>query len=304
MDPGSGMIKQRGLQPFEFVQRVPDAGFEWVHIPGMRVGMAAAGIEATRSDWFLRERRVPPFRGTAYRPLITQTGLFRIFAEVEPTRAGIQAFANAFGPLGWSSGESITVALDRPPSYEMMRIDSQSLRTWKSEILRMRALVQIWDATRAGDTTILSRVIEWKNDGAVIYHGLGEKGFRVVASPALNPETLGGFEPGDVIEPARIALGQITNDLLTKHRTTPRLVPNHGNGQQLCHVPESLNAALWLQFAVAQASGYEFKRCANCGVWFQVGTAAEARRADATYCSNRCRQKTYRDRKEVRSDPL
>jgi|ERR1019366_6497310 hypothetical protein len=292
------MIAKQNLQPFEFVQRVPDAGFEWVRGRGVLVDMTAAEIEAVKPEWFLREKRLPPFRGKIYRPLIAHTGLFRIFAETKPTRPGIQAFANVYGSLGFPIGEDVRLVIG-PKSGSPL--NSESLTKWKSEILLMHALTTLWDAIRAEDVTTLAKFIKWK-DGAVLYHGptsMGDRRIQLIASSGLNPETLRGLLPGDVIQPGRLALRQITNELLTKHRTTPRLVPDRGNGEQLCHVPESLNAALWLQFALAQASGYEFKRCTTCRKWFQVGKANDARRADATYCSNRCRQKRYRDSKET-----
>lgn len=293
------MVRKRSLQPFEFVQRVPDAGFEWVRGKAAQVNMAAAEIETAKSEWFLREKLLPPYRGRTYKPLIAHTGLFRDFSETDPTRTGIQAFANNFGSLGSSLGEEITLVITRQSSVSSLQ--DVSFRTWTSEILLMRALVQLWDATRAGDVMTLSKFIEWKN-GTVVYHGpteLGDKRRLLIASPALNLETLQRFLPGDVIQPARVALRRITNELLTQHRTTPRLVPDQDNGSQLCHVPESMNAVLWLQFALAQASEYEFKRCMVCGLWFQVGRAPDARRGDAAYCSNRCRQKNYRDNKGV-----
>jgi hypothetical protein len=292
------MIAKRSLQPFEFVQRVPDAGFEWVRGRGVLVDMTAAEIEAVKPEWFLREKRLPPFRGKIYRPLIAHTGLFRIFAETKPTRPGIQAFANVYGSLGFPIGEDVRLVIGPKSGFPL---HSESLTKWKSEILLMHALTTLWDAIRAEDVTTLAKFIKWK-DGAVLYHGptsMGDHRVLLIASSSLNPETLRGLLPGDVIQPGRLALRQIVNELLTKHRTTPRLVPDRGNGEQLCHVPESLNAALWLQFALAQASGYEFKRCIVCGVWFQVGRANDARRADAAYCSNRCRQKRYRDSKET-----
>ncbi len=292
------MIAKRNLQPFEFVQRVPDAGFEWVR--GVRACLTAK-IEATKPEWFMREKRLPPFRVKTYRPLVTHTGLFRIFAETEPTRPGIQAFANVYGSLGFPIGEDVTPVITKPHSSEGLRLDYESLSKWKSEILLMHALVTLWDAIHAEDVATLAKFIKWK-DGAVFYHGptsMGDRRVQHVASQALNPEALRSLLPGDVIQPGRLALRQIVNELLTKHRTTPRLVADRGNGEQLCHVPESLNAALWLQFATAMASGYEFKSCFVCGVWFQVGKAADARRKDAAYCSNRCRQKKYRDSKET-----
>src|SRR5262249_20705633 len=61
-------------------------------------------------------------------------------------------------------------------------------------------------------------------------------------------------------------------------------------------VPESLLAALWLQFALAADGDRKFQRCPACGRWFEL--APQVNRADRLTCSSSCRTRAYLQRKE------
>src|SRR5207249_11188065 len=61
-------------------------------------------------------------------------------------------------------------------------------------------------------------------------------------------------------------------------------------------VPSSLHRAMWLQFAQAIGGNKSFRRCLECGKWFEV--SPKTTRSDREYCSDQCRSKAYRDRKE------
>ena len=61
-------------------------------------------------------------------------------------------------------------------------------------------------------------------------------------------------------------------------------------------VPESLDSALWLQFAQAVSSNTQLRRCAVCPTWFSYGTGT-GRRKSAHYCSDKCRKAAHRRQK-------
>jgi hypothetical protein len=63
-------------------------------------------------------------------------------------------------------------------------------------------------------------------------------------------------------------------------------------------MPPNLLAAMWLQFAHAVTGEFQLQLCAGCGKYFQVGPGA--RRADATTCSDACRQRKKRNEKPRR----
>ena len=48
-----------------------------------------------------------------YQPLAAFSGLFRVFADTEPSRDGIKAFADRFGPLGGDIAKQIPL-YDQP----------------------------------------------------------------------------------------------------------------------------------------------------------------------------------------------
>jgi len=72
-------------------------------------------------------------------------------------------------------------------------------------------------------------------------------------------------------------------------RLRAELAPDPISGAwQLRLRPPTLLAAIWLQFGQALTSNATHRSCANCGTWFKAGVGA-TRRADAKYCSDRCR---------------
>ena len=84
------------------------------------------------------------------------------------------------------------------------------------------------------------------------------------------------------------------NDKL-EGRASPRLLWDAKRARLgLYIVPAGLIGALWLQFARAVERDSQFRRCAECGIWFELapGTA----RSDKLYCSTPCRTKAYRKR--------
>ena len=63
--------------------------------------------------------------------------------------------------------------------------------------------------------------------------------------------------------------------------------------------PESLNDAMWFQFARYKSAGMNIKKCAQCPTWFPFGTGT-GRRKSAMYCSDRCRKAAYEKRRRPR----
>jgi hypothetical protein len=58
--------------------------------------------------------------------------------------------------------------------------------------------------------------------------------------------------------------------------------------------PKNLLGALWLQFALTIERGSDFRRCAECGTWFEL--APGLGRSDKQFCSVRCRVRSHRKR--------
>src|SRR5262249_60440765 len=77
---------------------------------------------------------------------------------------------------------------------------------------------------------------------------------------------------------------------------TPRLAWDEATGRtQLKLVPATLLTALWLQFASAIEGNKRYRRCKECGQWFEV--SPETARTSRLFCSGPCPAKAYRGRR-------
>ena len=121
-----------------------------------------------------------------YQPLAAFPGLFRVFADTEPSRDGIKAFADRFGPLGRRPRQ-------RDPAHDQRNAKGVPLGTgeplaaWSDEILMMRLAIDIWEAARNGDVGRLERVIFWTEDGS---------GVRIHSHPELAEGSCPSRPPG------------------------------------------------------------------------------------------------------------
>jgi hypothetical protein len=186
-----------------------------------------------------------------YEPLREFTGLFRTFAETEPTREGILGFANRFGPLG------LCII---PPSMIHQTVDifdpqvqDEPLEGWEDQLRSMKLAVWWWDLLQQG---ALDRLPEADRRGVPETINVG---LRKWVSPQFRPD------------------------------------PDKG-GMSLEIVPQNLVGALWLQFAQAVSRQRRHRKCGTCGMWFEVSPGVA--RSNRLYCSEACRSKAYRDRKD------
>ena len=81
------------------------------------------------------------------------------------------------------------------------------------------------------------------------------------------------------------------------HTVSVHLVPDvrHG-GLTLRMRPFTLRGALWLQLAEAVSGNKEFRSCPTCGKWFELNP--DTARTNRQFCSDACRTRAYRGRKE------
>lgn len=276
----------------EFVWHVPQHGFCSVH---------TKAVDDAEDDYLVECK--PLGSRFIYHPL-HNTGLFRTFADTPPTTQGILMFANRFGFLNHAEEQRL---IEIPCEGRMVIARAEPLSFWRWEIWAMRLAVELWDAAQAGDTTTLSRRIAWTQGpgGMGVLYGTqiagdrpGEPHYREwIASPTIHPERLERFPPGDLIMPALYRVQQFVNDHMTR-RVSVRLAWDEArNRLELRIVPQNLIGALWLQFARAISGQKAYRRCEECGAWFEV--SREVTRSDRLYCSNACRTRAYRKRKEL-----
>lgn len=247
----------------------------------------------------------PGFEFKRYAPLDRHTGLFRTFAEVDPNEEAIKAFADSFGHLGDPIGEMIGMPNHVSDKGQLVGT-GESFGKWTKAILNMRRLVELWNIVQHQDLAALARHIRWHGKGVdylshpdLVPNELPAQPSvfveAVIAAEKINPDLLEDFQKGDLVRPALYYLQNEVNRWM-KGRTSSRLLwtPDHSK-LKLCLVPESLFGALWLQFAQVIERNSEFRRCAECGTWFELRPGSA--RSDKIYCSNSCRTKALRRRK-------
>ncbi len=235
----------------------------------------------------------------------TDSGLsFSAFARLRPTREDIQNFANRYGVLADSG---VRGSARRPPGkYFVSQLQGMSFRQWKSEIDRMRALIDIWEAVNSARKDKLRAIIHWRGINVVSYRLPWSD--TLLASPHYNKHLLKRFKRFDVVKPALYLLQSEINKRLCDYSSpsflpvVPRLVwcpgPRvHGvvtwdHHQRLIFQPSNLLAAIWLQFAQAITQGYALEACSECGEPIQVGRGGK--RKDTKTCGARCRQRRKR----------
>ncbi len=217
-------------------------------------------------------------RHRTYQPLKENTALFLEFAQTQPTKSRILAFANQYGLLG------IAEIGDYPgPALVTERMDD-----WKWSIKLVRNAVNLWHALEAGPK---SPITAWNKywRGASAREVLRAIYDDVPGDQALSPD--------EAVQYGRQKLLNVLNDSLRKYPAQARLASTRNGDFQLTFVPTSLIGAMWLQFAQAVAHNYTIKICKGCGKPFQTG-AGTNRRADAKTCNDSCRQRAYRKENE------
>jgi transposase-like protein len=288
--------------PLQFRWQVAEDGYRWLE------SHAVDGSDQTRQPFLTHGRPIGTggWRLMQYLPLAAFPGLFRVFADTEPSGEGIKAFADRFGPLGHNIEKPIPL-YDQPNARGVPVGTGEPLGAWIDEILIMRYAIELWEAARNRDVATLERVIHWKPDGSGVeiagHPGVPrgqlpqapahvERGW--IAGTHLGDDVLGRFIQGDLVKPGLHYVQSKINEKL-EGRASPRLLWDAKRERLgLYIVPEGLVGALWLQFARAVERDSRFRQCAECGIWFELarGTA----RSDKLYCSTPCRTKAYRKR--------
>jgi hypothetical protein len=100
--------------------------------------------------------------------------------------------------------------------------------------------------------------------------------------------------------PARFFVQRRINRALDERVVRPQLLYDLDVGQMmLAHVPRNLLGALWLQFAQAISGDLEYRTCKECGKTIEVATDLDGRSARKLFCSDPCKSRDYRRRKDL-----
>jgi hypothetical protein len=248
----------------EFVWSVPVEGFRWV----------AARADSKRERWLTDGQPVSLLRRQerTYRPLKEQTGLFLMFAKMEPTEEGVLKFANRFGSLLGQTTHAKQVTL-REDTAAPASSWAEPLDLWQRESRDMRAATEVWAAICDNDRAGLERVLKASL--------LSDEAAR--NAPVEGPSWLW------VTVNLRLAIHATLE--LRGDSTVPEV--------KLCTSPKNLLGALWLQFSLAVEGRKEFRDCVHCGEPFEVSRDGSGKRTDARFCRPVCRVNHYRGRIET-----
>jgi hypothetical protein len=250
-----------------------------------------------------------------YAPLRERTGLFRVFAETEPTAKAIH-FADRFGhllsartyqkPLGRTLGPASAEAV-----VEALYPHAEPARRWRQEILTMRHAVAVWQRLEAGEYGELGRHLRWERDAAGLRAVLFDThpDLAVGAEPPApdlrireaiadrdeGADWLGRFRPEEPALPAAAWLGRLI-DRRVGGKLTAGFTLDVSGRLSLAIRPQNLLQAMWLQFGLAVCQHKDYRRCAVCQDWFEL--SPEVARTNRRFCSVSCKNRSYRGRKE------
>jgi hypothetical protein len=299
-----------------FYWRVPEHGFEWIDAKPD----TAAQAEVHRYLVFnTSDSGFQQF--SPYDPMVRESALFRIFAEMSPAEESVLIFANEYGLLGSDPTRygPPTEKVERPLGNGLsVSALGERLESWAAEQHTMREAVDLWDASRGiperdygghqGPEDYLASAIRWSGQTSVGYFGPAPNAkrsvnvltvrstFQIVSSG--QEELFKRFAPGDLVLPAQYALQRLVNRKMREHASTAKLLwdwTRHRPDLRTQLVPTSLIAAMWLQLANAIDGNRDYRRCEACRKWFEVGSAS---REDAKFCRRACRFKAYRLRQQ------
>jgi hypothetical protein len=223
--------------------------------------VAVRGYQWTADDYLFAPEGS---RFREYAPLEDFTGLFRAFAETPITMNGLLGFANKFGHLGTGAGG---VGGDIDDEWEsrsdadwqgLDHTEKSGRPDWEDMDFWCEQIGRMRDCVRTWD-----KVQNGKADQQAMLR------LQVTVSNSLRGRV-------------RVAFGRDPEQRV--------------GGFLLQIVPNTLLGALWLQLAETISGYKQHRACAACGNWFEV--SPEKFRKSRHYCSEPCRSRAYRSRKE------
>ena len=295
------LAQAKRSEVFHFTWPRPSSGFEWVDAtlhpeqrdpaihPSHHIGVIRT--DGSESRWLVpvdaSEEIVEEWH-----PLLEETGLFRTFAETEPTEPAIQAFASAHGWLG----------VDRLIKWhgrERRAAHGEPFWVWAHEIRAMRAVVDLMRAIKDQDEKTLSQWISrgdpspgLAGDQIELSMDVYGKRVRIRLGTSMTDYIGSGhsrLRQLDLLGIARLFALQIANDESGDYIRERLLWDDATNKPVRKLQPKNLVGAMWHQCFRFIADEVDWRICKNCQKWFEVSTRQQGKRADATFHSENCR---------------
>jgi hypothetical protein len=240
------------------------------------------------------------------RSLEDHQGLYLEFAALPEEADAICHFANQHGHLGGVVTGRTKISGRNTPV--------ESLEIWSEEINAMRDLLEDWNRIRPGPSASRPKAARAVSSPQVEFAGFPDlsKAFRGGdhLHPAIERLDLAYKAALDAVlvdadeaQPVQSAIGffgvRLSRYLRELTPPTVRWVTT-SHQFQLSLAPTSLLGAMWAQFASAVIGGAQFRACKECSSLFEVCLqTSSGARSDRVYCSDKCRQKAFRDRQRV-----
>lgn len=282
----------------EFSWPVPEGGHQWIEA-------ASASDDYWGKEEFLVEKAEPRSRKgiRLHYPLRDHPALFKTFAYTDPNTEGILRFADRYGVLGGPC--SMPLKAESGDKRAFQHRIGELFKGWYNAIYEMKNMVLLWDPAQQEDEKGLSRYIKWDQDLRRVYYesdpmppprgGVSVPLREHIAGQGAHDRVFSHFPAGKATWPAKYYLQHRVNLRLGEYKALPRLAWDRSlTGLSLQFIPDSLIAALWLQFAQAISEDRGYRQCEECGTWFEL---TGQRRADTKYCSGACRSRAYRKRR-------
>jgi hypothetical protein len=256
----------------------------------------------------------PDAKFRPYHPLQEETGLHRMFSELDPTPEVCLGFANRFGrmELPRRACDVCSVLLpaathETPPHPFfhwttahsgrgiVQRYDGEPIFVWQRMVRWLRPLVNLWDMIQGDDREQLAKLVRWAPDGVgVRAREDAEEEFWPFSEWSWGSEN--SVAPGDVVLPALRYLHLQVNYILYSYIRPALVWDREAKTSALRVRPDSLWTAICVQFAQAIGGNKKYQKCPTCGRWFELSPGVN--RANKEFCSGTCRTKATRQRKE------
>lgn len=316
------------------MQEMVNVWFQWVRSSRDAKWVAARGVN---DDWTIRREieevlvhpgfpldwQVGNTKRNAYEPYEEASGLFREVAVLEPKPEAISDFVRSYGPLTYGRlyvPVDFNGRLPRPPkavslgvlngdkrkpeAIEALQcvtnwvmagaVQGDSLSLWRETIREVKVLVTIWDAIGQRDQKALERYVRLETKKADTFSSILDDDGEVVDGPRrFTDDDLSDLT---LIQAAECSLTSVLSRHINNGISLTMYPPESRKRGQLAAVPSNLYHAIWLQFVLAVNGSKKFGACEVCGRPFEI--SPQVARTNRKLCSNACKAKAHRRRRE------
>jgi len=171
----------------------------------------------------------------------------------------------------------------------------EDLDLWFKNMLDMYELVLCIENIKTGNLEGLKNYIIRK-DGEFNFLLCEGPEDRLSIDDTIEIPTCGETPPRDYSEAAYHYICFMVGIKLRDSLATEIFVNHTNTGAVMDVYPKDLLSALWLQFAHMVCRNLEFKQCAACSTFFEV--KSKKRKNEKIYCSDRCRVRVEKRRKQ------